>query len=228
MASKYTDAELKELYYLALSEGLDQLDPGEKRAVTRWCQRTHHPRPGIEPTATPASAPADPVIAGDSGWKVVAAAPVDSGPRVVVERRVDTPAGTSFVDAAEPARPDLDPEPEPEPARPEPAPVDGGELPEGCEFLGSWPEDAEDGTKRLTRSQLIARVLMAHPGMPAVIARGQSRKQALDMRSRLHSGKFKAYPGGRACWRCGIAPDRERAGRYVVVLEYRTDAEATR
>lgn len=220
MASKYTDAELKELYYLALSEGLDQLDPGEKRAVTRWCQRTHHPRPGIEPATTPASAPAA------------------SGPRVVVERRVDTPSGTSFVDEPEPARPDLEPdlepapapepEPAPEPARPEPAPVDGGELPEGCEFLAAWPEDAEDGTKRLTRSQVIARVLMAHPGMPAVIARGQSRKQALDMRSRLHSGKFKAYPGGRACWRCGIAPDRERAGRYVVVLEYRTDAEATR
>lgn len=46
MPAKYTETDLVKLYGLAVEEGWGKLEPGEKRAVGRWCRATGRTIPG--------------------------------------------------------------------------------------------------------------------------------------------------------------------------------------
>lgn len=49
MPAKYTETDLVKLYGLAVEEGWGKLEPGEKRAVGRWCRATGRTIPGEKP-----------------------------------------------------------------------------------------------------------------------------------------------------------------------------------
>ena len=59
MPAKYSESDLLKLYQLAKQEGWEKLEPGEKRAVLRWCRRTGRAFPDGAPaeTAKPEKAP---------------------------------------------------------------------------------------------------------------------------------------------------------------------------
>lgn len=163
MASKYTESELQDLYTLACREGWDQLEPGERLALGRWCKRNGIARPGVEPSE-PAAKPAKPA----------------------------KPA----VEASE-------------------APV-----PEGVEFMDDWP-DGILPVQPVTNYQLIADALRAHPGRPARIRRGLTRKQAVETRIDIRRARTKAFQP-KGAFRAEVAPDG--GGRYGVYVAYLGEA----
>ena len=55
---KYDDEELRNLWDLAMEQGWDQLEPGERIAVSRWCRRTGHDIPRDVPSAATGPGPA--------------------------------------------------------------------------------------------------------------------------------------------------------------------------
>lgn len=54
---KYDDEELRNLWDLAMEQGRDQLEPGERIAVSRWCRRTGHDIPRDVPSESTGPVP---------------------------------------------------------------------------------------------------------------------------------------------------------------------------
>lgn len=59
MANKLTDKDLRGLYSLAQSDGLDALEAGERRALGRYCRKQGLAMPGVVPTEVGQPVPAE-------------------------------------------------------------------------------------------------------------------------------------------------------------------------
>ena len=83
-------------------------------------------------------------------------------------------------------------------------------------FLTAWPEMADKPVRRAGRWQATARLLAAHPGLPAIVATGLDQAHARAMASRLRRGNTTGFaPAGTH--RSGVIPDPDHKGRWAVV-----------
>lgn len=185
---KYDDEELRNLWDLAMEQGWDQLEPGERIAVSRWCRRTGHDIPRDVPSESTGPVP----VGGDRA----------AGDGSAGQRR-DVDAGVVPSEPVEEVPVGMD--------RHRGGVVDEDlrevERLRSIRFVDRFPDDIV--THRTVRWKGVADTLRHFPQKPAIIATGMPKGSAMDLRGRVRRGATGSWaPCGS--FRCEIAPTRAK------------------
>ncbi|KFI49933.1 hypothetical protein [Bifidobacterium biavatii] len=208
-AAKYSDGDLNNLYRIAVTEGVDKLEHGEKIALIRWCKRTNHPVPNmkttpntVKPIVKPKEHPAMPATVETTAPATPPATPSEYFTALGFTE-VNTSNGKAGFMTEETAEDMI--------------------LLKAVRFVDDWPDDIEtDSPKPETRWTKPAQALVRFSGRIGIIADDLDRRAAMSVRRRINHNTLATFKNAAptGTWHSEIAPDHHHPGRWIVLAQH--------
>lgn len=218
MTTKYTTEEVKQLYNIAIDQGWDALESNEKIAVGRYCRAHGINRPGLEPQTAPSPLPEQaPETPAPQTAEETKTTQTETSAEPITGEQYFKHLGLGSAQSVETEISKLE--------TPQTGDVTASdtdlELLRSVRFIERWPDDIVTAPARTaSKWKQIAQALRRFPDRPAIVAKGKSRRRALELRRRLRNAKFVGFQP-KGSYRVEIAPDRRHKDCYVVIAQYR-------